>query len=323
MDFNFFAGILCAVAAFFSFSAGMFIWPALLILIIIRKTKQWMKKCLFWVGAAVFTFFFNFIVLGFSQSGIHSTSGYHTYLMTYIHYPLQKFLCFLGTIGSNIIHNNFYAFFAGFLILIFLFVLIIHNWFFRNHYDIAKWYALIIFGLLVSLAITITRSGHGDVFGPETMVLFIADVRHFPGTIIFIPAIYYLAATYLVKSLSQIDFNDKKGIYPRHFLNISGNFFLVGSIFILLCLGIGFHLIPGIGLAYEWNQNQLENQHVLKNYLTSSDDDLEKMYPDAGWVRIQAKKMEDHQIGVFRKDWKKPENHPILERLNYFKYISI
>lgn len=323
LDYNFFSSILCAIVAFFSFSAGIFTWPVLFMLIVIRKTDQWVKKSLLWFGAGIFTIFLNYIVLGFSKTGIHGTSGYSAYLMTCIHYPLQKVMCFLGAIGSNIIHNNFYAFFSGFLILILLFVLIIHNWSVLNLHDTAKWYALIIFGLLVSLAITITRSGHGDIFGPETMVLFIAEVRHFPGTIIFMPAICYLAATYLAKSLSQINLNDKNGVDSTRFLNVSGNLFFFGSVCIFLCLGIGFHIIPGIGLAFEWNQNQLENQHALKNYQTSADHELEKMYPVADRVRKLAKKMEDHQIGVFRNDWKKPENHPILERLNYFKNIYI
>ena len=288
-------GILCT----FSGAPGLSIWFVGIAQILIQKTQKKIKKLIIWAISGAFVFYCYYIALGFKTQGIHGTQGYASYIMTALLFPLNKFLCFLGVIGAEVIHTAVIALFFG-AIIVGIFLLLIWNN--KNSLSLdkySKWYALLIFGTLTSLELTLTRSGsilNGE-FGPPNAIFYIPADRH--SLVIFLPiiCIYVLALLYSVNSTkdSSIQRNDINiTISKSHW-----NFLLMGMILVLMLCGAVLHSLPGINLASNSHEQNIKNEYYLLNYNTTSDNNLTYLHPKPSTVRKYAQELEQLKLGIF------------------------
>jgi hypothetical protein len=303
-------GIICT----FNAASGLTIWFAGLVQLLLQKMDKKLQKIILWIISASGTFYVYFILLGFEKEGTHSTGAYNFFLITFLHYPLQKLLCFMGVIGAEVIHDNQVALFFGLIIFFIAVILIYTNRKFLELDKLSKWYGMLTFGILTSLELALTRSGSESlsVFGPPDTIFYIPAPRH--SIVIFLPilCIYILAIIYTKNSSKEHSnrklYNFSEFVAERKHLNL----FLLGVISTLLLLSIVLHIMPGIMLG-ELNYNQqIINRYVLQNRAIAQDYTLEALYPNADIVRSEGAKLEKYNLSIFAnsdlnsnliKDW--------------------
>jgi hypothetical protein len=298
-----------AVACTFSFSIGLTIWFAGFIQLIMQQMQRKWEKTTIWIMSAGITFYTYFILFDVETEGLHSKSAYLSFLERTLDYPLNTFMSFMGTIGSQIVIDKQVAFVFGSIILILTIALIYIN---RevlqlDHYS--KWYGLLAFGTLTSLMVTLGRAG--DAF------FFIPNVRHVLAIFLPIICLYILAIIYLKESVSQ----EKRKEIKNHECNIyvqtrgQKNLFLVGVIFTLLISSIVLTWIPGVALGEESFEKQTANQYYLYQYASIPDEKLINLLPSPDIVRSQALKLEQHKLSIFAN----PDPEPLIVRLYWLE----
>lgn len=295
---HFFGSIFMGIMCTFSFAAGLSIWFVGLFQLGIQNMNNKKIKISMWVISTVTIFYIYFIQLGFASEGLHSTSGYSSFFEALRHYPIHKFLCFIGVLGSQVIHQAGIALYFGLIIFIFTITLLYIN---RNSLELdrlSKWYALLAFGALTSLELALTRSG------PDT-IFFIPAERHSPAIFLPIICIYILSIIYTKKAVTQKTQNAVKNsnefetiFKDRKHLNL----FFLCIIFLLISLGAVLHVMPGIDGGKSIHNQQMANLYYLKNYEIQPDKNLEQLHPSAIVVRERASKLDRHQLSVFAKE---------------------
>ena len=296
-------GVMCS----FSSAPGLTIWFAGIVQIFLQNTENKLKKILIWSSGAIFTFYCYYIGLGFKSEGIHGTSGYSAYIFTALIYPLQKLLCFMGAIGSEVVHNDQMAFIFGIFMTAILILLIINNRHVHSSDLFSKWYALLTLGTLTALELALTRSGYIGLstFGPPDTIFFVPAIRH--SYAIFLPLIglYSLALLYTKASV-------KTNCPPRNIASNSlqigkreVNVILLGMILALMVCGTLLHILPGISSAEDSYDKNIAGQYYLLNYHTASDSQLRILLPSPSIVRSYAPKMEQYHLGIFSPDQEK------------------
>ena len=298
----FFAGsIALGVMCSFSSAPGLTIWFAGLVQIFLQNTGEKTKRILVWIAGAVATFYFYYIGLGFKSEGIHGTSGYSAYITTALTYPGQKFLCFMGAIGAEVVHNDQMAFIFGIMITAILVVLVLNNRDIQTNDICSKWYALLTLGALTAMELAVTRSGFigSSTFGPPDTIFFVPAIRH--SYAIFLPliALYSLALLNSKASgterLPQKNSEKKSLWFGQREINI----ILLGMTLTLLVCGAFLHVLPGISSAELSYDENIAGQYYLLNYPTATDDQLRVLLPSPSIIRQYAPKMEKYQLGVF------------------------
>jgi len=298
----FFGSIFMGVMCTFSFAAGLSIWFAGLFQLVIQETNNKLSKIAIWIMSAILVFYINYELLGFPSAGIHSTSAYSSMLDALRNYPIQKFLCFMGTLGSQVIHQNEIALFFGLIISAFFFSLLYIN---RHCLELdrtSKLYSLLAFGTLTSLQVALTRSGLDLYVGSAKNIFFIPHFRHSLAIFLPIICIYVLSIFYTKNSVTQEKMHNSSNFLlffrERKYINL----FLLGIIFILLSLGFILHFLPGIDGGKSQHIGGVAMQYYLENYQIQPDINLEKLHPHASVVRERAAKLEKYKLNVFAKD---------------------
>jgi hypothetical protein len=307
VDKWFIFAILTAVCCMFSFSGGIPIWAGGILVIFLKNGIGYLMKLKLWIISSVFFICFHYIILGFPQSSpgyeVHTITAYKYYLITAATYPIQKTLCFLGAIGSNIIHEASYAMFCG-LILVIIFILLIYlN---KKDFDYQKsaiWYGVIIYGFLVLMLLTIARSGNNSVFGTADNIFFISDIRHFPSSILFLVGLYNLAVHYYLKS--KIELSESFSQYPKiqpPIRSFSVHSCVVGIMIVFLLLSFSFHIIPGVSWGQNWFKGQNKNADILLNFDNSPDIELKNVFDNTQYLKKITIFFKEHNLNIFDKN---------------------
>jgi hypothetical protein len=292
-SYIFFAlSILSGMVCTFSFAAGLTIWFAGLLQLFLQKTENKYKKIFSWFFVTISIVYFYYFGLGFKSEGIHGTTGYHDYIITALTYPIQKFLCFMGALGAQVVHDREMALFFGLLMSILFILLILNNKHVLRFDEYSKWYGLLAFGTLTALELALTRSGPDAIF-------FIPAIRH--SLVIFLPliCIYCLALLYTKASMEDEPISKKNNITHLPFGRRELNILLLGMILTLLICGALLHVLPGISVADSNRERAISAQYYLLNYETATDDNLKFLHPNPETVRRYAQKMEQYNLGIF------------------------
>ncbi|MDX8549514.1 hypothetical protein KHC33_01315 [Methanospirillum sp. J.3.6.1-F.2.7.3] len=298
--------ILIAVICSFSGAWGLAIWLLGIIQITLQKTQNKIYKIGLWIICSLCTFYVYYIGLGFREGGRHGTDAYTSYLITLMDYPLQKFLCYMGTIGSQIISNNEIALIFG-ILLTCIFIGII-----KNNRDnlmldrLSKWYALLVFWGITSLALTLTRSGNIGFldFGPPDTIFWVPHFRHSPTTFFILVGIYIIGLFYLKNSFENfatIENKNKSIFFERNTLNV----FFFGMIFTLLICGSTLNIGQGIDTGNKLERWGDEAQYYLLNYNNIDKkvfNSIPNYFPDNTTIFNKIKLLEKYQLNIFSKN---------------------
>ncbi len=298
---HFFGSILMAVMCTFSFAAGLTIWFAGLFQLSIQNVVDKKSKIVIWLTSTFVVFYTYFIGLGFTTAGLHSTSAYESFVESFRYYPIQKFLCFMGTFGAQVIHQKEIALYFGLTLSMILFVLLYIN---RDNLEMdrfSKWYGLLAFGTLTSLEVALTRSGADAYFGPADSIFFVPEARHSLAIFLPIICIYILSILYTEDAVEKSLVKDSNNFQTFFRETKHLNLFLLGAIFLLISLGSILHVMPGIDGGRSIYNQQVANQYYLENYKIQPDKNLVKLHPSATAIRERASKLEKFQLSVFAK----------------------
>ena len=308
-DLYFLFSIGMGVVCTFSFAAGLSIWFAGFVQLLLQKMHRKWEKVIIWTVSAASIFYLYFVLLGLQTEGLHGTGAYTSFIETTIHYPLNKFLCFMGTLGSEVIHDSQIALFFGLIILFITIALLYVNREYLQLDRYSKWYGLLVFGVLTSLEVTLTRSGDIGYLGSAENIFFIPDIRH--SLAIFLPliCIYILAIIYLKGSVSGEEDNCKKSNDFKFYLRERDqkNLFLVGIIFTLLLNGAVLHTMPGISMMETNYDQQIINQYYVQNYETIADEKFIAVLPDPLLAKSRAAELKQYNLSIFANP--DPEPH--------------
>jgi hypothetical protein len=298
-------GVLCT----FSFAAGLSIWFAGFVQLLLQKMHRKWEKVIIWMVSAASIFYVYFVLLGLKTEGLHGAGAYASFIETTIRYPLNKFLCYMGTLGSEVIHDSQVALFFGLIIFFITIALIYVNREFLELDRYSKWYGLLAFGMLTSLEVTLTRSGDVGYLGSAETLFFIPDIRHSLAIFLPIICIYILAIIYLKESVTQEKINDKKSNDFKFYIQEREhkNLFLVGIIFMLLLSSVVLHTMPGISMMKTNYDQQIINQYYVQNYATVADEKFKAVLPDPLLAKSRAAKLQQYNLSIFANQ--DPEPH--------------
>jgi hypothetical protein len=265
----------------------------------------------------------NYIYLRFKPASGYVE--YHSFIQNFLDYPIHKTICFLGTIGSNIIHDSSYTVFCGIILSTIFILILFFNKYCLDFSNTAPWYGLISYSLLVSFFLTLSRSGNGAQFGPVDMLLFIPGNRHFPSTILLLIGIFCLAIHYYLRNKRTFKFciSSKKD-HSCDFNTFSISIFLVSSLFIFMILGSVFHIAPGLVYGVNWYSNYYETALELKNYNNIPDEKLSLIHPNHNLTIDSCHYMELNRLNIF--DYKNQSinvNSPILNKIRNYLLDTI
>lgn len=314
----YFASIVMAVVCTFTFVAGLSIWFAGLVQLILQNMHRKWQKVALWIVSAVTTFYVYFVLLGFRKGGAHGTDAYNSFLVTVLHYPIQKFLTFMGVIGAEVIHDKQIALFFGLIIFFTAIALVYVNRQYLELDRLSKWYGILTFGTLTSLVLALARSGSGEYFGVPDTIYFIPDIRHSLNIFLPIMCIYILAIIYTKKSTIKESVTDRNTHNPQAFFRERKhlNLLLMGIIFTLLVSSVMLHTLPGLKIGEERRYGQSINQYLLQNYAIAPDEKLKTLHPDSKTVRTQAAKLEKYRLSIFAEsDINKLPDWHLLKRI--------
>lgn len=282
-DLKFLSSIIAAVISTFSFVAGLSIWPVCLTLIFLRDSEQKRKKIVFWCFSAIAVvgiYFHNYV-----------KPSKHPSLLYSLQNPVNGVLDFLSSFGSTISRDLDASRVIGILMLVLLFCVILLN---RKNLIInknAKWYALMLYSLFVSLEISLGRSG----FGTESML----SQRYYLLTFWSIIALYLIELNYLNVETpgckNKIKSQESLSLQKR----LNYNYLLMGIILTLLFISIVTHLITGIEEGKETKTEREYMASYLENYKFQPIKDLKTLYPDPTVVRKRASFLESKNLSVF------------------------
>ncbi len=300
-DWCFFGSIFMGLMCTFSFAAGLTIWLAGLVQLSIQNMTDKKIKIIIWIITSSVIFYFYFKGMNYASQGLHSTDAYSAFYVTLMNYPIQKFLCFMGTLGSQVMHDKNTSFIFG-MIMSLIFIYLIHNNLKSIELNrLSKWYGLLTLSVLTTLEVALTRSGSitYSFFGSPDTIFFIPNQRHSLAIFLPIICIYVITIYYTKASISQKQLNKSNPTYlSSNFKNFQ-NIFILGMLFLLISLGAVLHIIPGIEVGREIHNQQIANLYYLETYKIQADGNLEKLYPSATVVRKWAQSLEDHSLHVF------------------------
>lgn len=318
----YFSSIAMAVVCTFSFSGGLSIWFAGLVQLILQKVQSKRQKVAIWIASAAIIFFTYFVLLGFLTEGVHSTQAYSSFSMTALKYPISKFLCFMGAIGAEVIHDRQIAMFFGLIILFAAIALLYINRKYLDFDRLSKWYAILTFGTLTSLELALTRSGSESMlFGPPDNIYFIPEIRHSLAIFLPIICIYILAIIYTKNSIEKESVTDAKPHDFQAFFKDRKhmNLFLLGIIFTLVLSGSVMHVMPGLIIGETIHNRMIENQIILQNYANMPDEALMRLHPNPVTVRTWAARLEQYKLNIFANSYPNTDSQPYWNLLKFSK----
>ncbi len=142
-NISFSLSILFAVLASFSFGNGILIWVVGLIFLFLKRDY---KKFLIWMFITMF-FLYLYFMKGLSFR-IQRTEQYASSLVSFLLY-------FFTSLANPLTTEKYSAFVLGFIVILFYLYIL------KNHRDYSFWLLMILFSLVSSFLITLSRSGFG------------------------------------------------------------------------------------------------------------------------------------------------------------------
>jgi len=116
--------IMAAICSTFSFSSGIFVLIGGTFYLYSKNGYKNNYPLFFWIFASIVTI--CLYLFDSSRLGMTTASLYSDNISSLGFYPVQKIIAFIGLVGSNIIHENYYACIIGIVILVlFLFILLL------------------------------------------------------------------------------------------------------------------------------------------------------------------------------------------------------
>jgi len=297
------SSVIMAVVCSFSGAWGLVVWFAGCIQILLQNAHGKGKRLGIWLSSAGIVFYVYFIALEFREEGRHGTSGYHSYIETALTYPLEKVLCYLSALGSQVTQYPRFALLSGMLLACVFIAIIINNRENLKLDELSKWYTLVLFWSTTTLALVIARSGTIGFpdFGPPDALVFIPHFRHGPTIFFTLIGLFIIAVLYLHCSRKQEKTPDSRKLSIRNLLhNTSGrNLVFAGVLFCLLIVSTGMHVLPGIAIGKESALVGIEGQYYLMNIQHISDENLRILHPNPGSIRGKVAKLEEYNLSVF------------------------
>lgn len=299
MDLLFISSIVFAIAATFSFTSGIFVWPSVLLILILCQPKPIAKgKVILWSVMGTLTFAWSYLYMGFHASGPHGYSGYAQYLSNFLNYPVQKIMCIFGSIGTTVEMNPRTSLFYGVLLVAIIIFTIKHREMFTTTVNSKVWWGLLIYSLIAGVAVALTRSGQGDFFGSADQIFFVAADRHLTS-IFLIPITIY--ALYLISLFGRSEKTKRHDGDLPHGANQLKYSMMLGLIAGLLITGC----ITGLGGGVVAGQNNLEVkgelEYIILSYQNQPDEQLLRIYPHVGTIQNRLVNMEQYNITPFNK----------------------
>jgi hypothetical protein len=288
--------MLLAGMCSFSGAPGLTIWFAGLFQISLQQTTDKIRKLMVWIISTGVLFYTYYIALGFRTEGLHGTESYSAFLVTVATYPIHKFLCFMGVLGAEVIHQTGSATLFG-MVLTGLFIVLLYTN--RDSLQLgtySKWYGLLAFGTLTGLALALTRSGTVNSGLPPTY-LFLPAIRHSMDIFLPMMCMYILALIYTKDSLDDPAARDKKiSTVPG---KMSWNLVILGMMLALMVCGTVLHAFPGINAAGQSHDDNIKSQDYLLNYGSATDKQLKEIHPVPDRVRTYAPELEKLHLNIF------------------------
>lgn len=297
------SSVIMAVVCSFSGAWGLVVWFAGCIQILLQNAHGKGKRLVIWLSSAGIVFYVYFIALEFHEEGRHGTSAYHSYIETALTYPLEKVLCYLSALGSQVTQYPRFALLSGMLLACVFIAIIINNRENLKLDELSKWYTLVLFWSTTTLALVIARSGTIGFpdFGPPDALVFIPHFRHGPTIFFTLIGLFILSLMYLHCSRKQEKTPDSRKLSIRNLLhNKPGrNLFFAGVLFCLLIVSTGMHVLPGIAIGKESAMVGIEGQYYLMNIQHISDENLRILHPNPVSIRGKVAKLEEYNLSVF------------------------
>ena len=267
IDIVFLAAIGFGILSSYSYSSGLLVWPLGLLLLLISGARDRLKLSAAWSVAgicAISAYLYDF----------HLNPGHPS-----IFYALSHPEKAIGFLLANVSVILAYGIYDGLImggILIVLFVLVAYI-VVKNR--LVKKYSLLIVLTLFSLGKTglliIGRSGLGVGAGLTSRYIHIT--------------LFTVIGLYLI----IVDlYNNKTG-------NQTLNKLMLAAMIIMIAYGVIVGYAIGIHKGETVKQTSDEDRYILLNYRSMPDDQLEKLYPDAGILRERIRIAEEYGLNVF------------------------
>ena len=165
----------------------------------------------------------------------------------------------------------------------------------------AIWYGLLAFGLLTSLLVTIVRSGSSVNGGSADTIYFIPAVRHSLGIFLPLVCLYILAVIYTINSFKYNSSVTSDCSHPMNILRQQKfiNLFLLLMILAMVIGGFLLHIPLGIRQGEKNYSERSTDEKILLNYSIATDDELKRLFPNPGHIRVMASQLEKYNLSVF------------------------
>lgn len=283
LDKWFASSIVTAIISSFSFVAGLTVWPVCLLQLILQDSKYKRRKAIIWIftGAVIYS---AYLYRYFKPAGTPS-------LLYSLQSPLEAATFFFAAFGMPFVRDGYLTPIVGTLMLI-LVMCVILNSNFLNIKKILnkniKWFSLILFSIIVSAELTVSRSGNGLDYALSQKYYLIE----------FLSVIgLYCSLISLLRS-SDIRNGNPKGKINREHLN----YFLFGAVAALIFIGIVSQSIDGIKEGAIIKNDRQTMAYYLKTYEIQSDNTLRLLYPDAQKIRTEASFLKKYHLSVFTEN---------------------
>lgn len=259
IDRFFFISVISASFCMFSFSAGVLIWLAGILVILYQNKQDRLFRGALWLGTAFICIVINYVVLPFPSEGRHGVSGYVLYLSNFFHYFPYKISNIIGSLGSQILGISYSGVFFGILLIILTVSVIALNKKMENEEVDDQTLFLLLFSFLTCVAIAITRSGQGIDFGVIEKWVFNIERRQYPVSFLLIPSLYlFFIKSYISLMGSQKPENEnhnvKRGNYGSQDISLA-YLLLIGALVGLMLLSSAGNAVYGLDEAFRWKND--------------------------------------------------------------------
>lgn len=306
LDRNFGFSLMAAVISTFSFSAGLTVWPVCLVQLILQKSKAKLYRLAIWVTTAA-------VILIIYLYEYHKPELMPS-PFDFLGHPLQAALVFLSSFGLAIFRDPILSPISGALLLITIFCLFISSKISSSSKifldEDIKWFSLLLFSVMTSTEIVITRTS----LGLDNAI----DIRYYWEAILGVIGLYFILLNRIKESsklCSQVETRNNcdariKNRNGQTSYNSCLNYILFGALIALMLLGTTWQSIEGIDLGENTKQAKMDMAYYLLTYNIQSDEALQTMYPVAQRVRDMAPFLKKYNLSVFS------EERPDPNRLN-------
>jgi hypothetical protein len=267
--------VLASIFANFSFGAGLFVWPAVLFMLIMQK-KWKLKHILIWILSCIVVVFLYYYNYKFS-----TTNAPVSYSLSHPVIFIRYVLAYLGApLGYHLSSANIVA--AILLIISILSVFDIARLNKNQLKNIIPWLALIIYTIISACIICVGRI----IYGPQQAL----SSRYTTISSLFIISVFVLLYNSIILNLEKNKIHgNSRAVLLKDLL------FIITVVSLFLYTYIDSYLHG----AKEMQRRSIEINAAavhLKDPDNASDDDLKVLYPNPDVVRQRMKIL--NQMGI-------------------------